>query len=104
MDKDVGLLILSIVLLTSGLGLLFYLGNKKGYTSFLGTAHWFSLIILIIAGIATWVAMVWIKNPDKFSVNSNQWVSLGASVAISVLWWARYVYIISDSVATNGSK
>ena len=88
----------SLTLTTTGIALLIYLGKRNGYLTFLGLAHWVSLGLLIIAGIITWVAMTWMTSPKGFKVNSKQWVALGASIFISVLWWARYAYIISDDV------
>jgi hypothetical protein len=96
MTSDVYILIFSIVLIVVGLGLAVWLGTRNGYMSFLGYAHWVSLGLLVLAGILTWIAMVWMLHPDKFIVNKRQWVALGFSIFISVLWWARYAYTVAE--------
>ena len=95
MDDDIIILSFSIAAFLGGLGGLVYLGYKNEFIDFLKLRHWISLFLLILAGIVTWVAMVWIVNPD-FKVTNRQWISLGFSVGISLLWWARYVYTVSD--------
>lgn len=90
---------------TSGLlfGLLglFYFGWTKGYFSFLKYAHFASLVFLLLSGILTWAAMVWMIHPTTFKIEKKQWISLGVSIVISVLWWARYAYTVSDSAAAS---
>ena len=95
MSDDTIILTFSIIGILSGIGGIVYLGYRNGYLNFLGVPEWVSLLLLIIAGIITWTAMVWIVNND-FKVTNNQWISLGFSVAISVLWWARYTYTVND--------
>ena len=77
---------------------LIYLGYRNNFISFLRTPHWVSLFILIAAGIMTWIAMVWMVNPN-FKISSKQWISFGFTIGISMLWWARYVYVTSDVAA-----
>ena len=95
MSRDAYILAASLALIVIGIGLSIWLGTRNGYLSFLGTAHWISLGLLIIAGIFTWIAMVWMIHPSKFKVNNRQWVSLGFSIFIAVLWWARYAYTVA---------
>lgn len=95
MSDDTILLSFSLVGILGGLTGLGYLGYKNNYLDFLKYRHWVSLLILIFAGIITWVAMVWIVNPN-FSVTKNQWISLGFSIGISFLWWGRYTYTVID--------
>ena len=95
MSDDVVLLTFSILGIIGGLSGLVYLGYKNNYIEFLKYRHWVSLLILIFAGVSTWIAMVWIVNPE-FSVTNRQWISLGFSIAISFLWWARYVYTVDS--------
>ena len=73
-----------------------WLGFKNGFLDFLKKAHWISLLLLILAGVLTWISMVWMVNPNKFKILPKQWVSLGFSVGISVLWWARYAYTVAS--------
>ena len=87
----------SLTLIVVGITLTIWLGTRNGYLSFLGTAHWVSLVLLVIAGIFTWVSMVWMIHPSEFRVNNRQWVSLGFSIFISILWWARYAYTVAET-------
>ena len=96
MSDDTVILTFSILGIIGGLSGLVYLGYKKNYIEFLKYRHWVSLLILILAGILTWTAMVWIVNPN-FAVTSRQWISLGFSISISFLWWARYVYTVDSN-------
>lgn len=66
-------------------------------TDFLRPAHYYSLIILLVAGILSWIAMVWMLNPLEFKVNSKQKISLGMSIVISILMWARYAFTIAEN-------
>lgn len=70
---------------------------NNGFTDFLKPAHYYSLLILLIAGIISWIAMVWMLNPNDFKVNTNQKISLGMSIVISILMWARYAFTISEN-------
>lgn len=96
MSDDIIILTISILALLGGLGGFIYLGYKNNYISFIKLPHWISLLLLILAGILTWVAMVWMVNPN-FSVSKKQWISLGFSIGISFLWWGRYAYTVSDT-------
>jgi hypothetical protein len=96
MSDDIIILTFSIMGILAGLIGLIYLGYKNNFISFLKTPHWVSLVILIAAGMMTWVAMVWIVNPN-FNVTNKQWISFGFSIAISFLWWLRYVYTVSET-------
>lgn len=96
MNQNIILLIVSLSMITIGLGLLIYVGYVSGFIGFMGVSHWASLGILIIAGILTWIAMVWIVNEEnQFKPNTDQFVSLGMSIFISILWWGRYVYTVA---------
>ena len=96
MSDDIIILTFSIMGMLAGIAGLIYLGYKNNLISFLKTPHWISLLILITAGIMTWVAMVWIVNPN-FKVTNKQWISFGFSIGISFLWWLRYVYTVSET-------
>jgi len=96
MNQNIILLIVSLSMITIGLGLLIYVGYASGFIGFMGVSHWVSLGILIVAGILTWIAMVWIVNEEnQFKPNTDQFVSLGMSIFISILWWGRYVYTVA---------
>lgn len=97
MNRDLYILAASLALIIVGIGLVIWLGTRNGFLSFLGTAHWVSLVLLVIAGICTWIAMVWMIHPSKFRVNQRQWVSLGFSIFIAILWWARYAYTVAET-------
>lgn len=100
MNRDLYILTASLTLIVVGIGLVIWLGTRNGFLSFLGTAHWVSLFLLVIAGIFTWIAMVWMIHPSKFRVNQRQWVSLGFSIFIAILWWARYAYTVAETAET----
>lgn len=97
MNKDIYIVSASAAFVILGIGLTIWMGYRNGYLAFLGLAHWVSLALLILAGIFTWVAMVWMIHPSEFKVNNKQWVSLGFSIFISILWWGRYAYTVSDA-------
>lgn len=93
--NDIPLLITSVLLTVVGIGLLLYWVKKNGHLDFLRKSHYYSLIFLLIAGICTWIGMVFPVNPEKFVVTKSQWAALGFSIGISVLWWGRYIFSIS---------
>ena len=97
MNKDLYIVSASVAFIIIGFAFIIWMGAKNSYLSFLGTAHWVSLVLLILAGVFTWVAMVWMIHPSKFRVESKQWVSLGFSIFISILWWGRYAYTVADT-------
>lgn len=80
-----------------------YLGYSYGHIEFLSTAHYVSLVFLIIAGILTWAAMVWMVHPSEFRVNTKQWISFFFTIIIAILWWARYAFTVSEAVESEES-
>ena len=100
MKDDLIVAIFCGVTIFISIGVLIYLGKKNGLVEFLEPAHFWSLLLLIMAGLLTWAAMVWIVNLDLSTntITSRQYVSLGTSLMISVLWWGRYVYTVSGVV------
>lgn len=98
---DYAILGVSITGVVFGIIGLVYFGWTKGYFNFLKYAHFASLVFLLISGILTWAAMVWMIHPSGFKIEKKQWVSLGVSIIISILWWARYAYTVSDSAAES---
>lgn len=98
---DYAIIGVSVTGVIFGLIGLSYFGWTKGYFSFLKYAHFVSLVFLLISGILTWAAMVWMIHPSGFKIEKKQWVSLGVSIVISVLWWARYAYTVSDSASES---
>ena len=97
MNKDIYVVSVSLALILVGFGLIIWMGVRNDYLAFLKLAHWVSLFLLVLAGIFTWVAMVWMIHPSKFRVESKQWVSLGFSILIAILWWGRYAYTVADT-------
>lgn len=95
-SKEVYLAIACVFIILFNLGILIHLGRKSGIISFIKPAHYWSLLLLIIGGITTAIAMFWIVSPDKFQINSNQWISFAISIFISILYWARYVFAVSN--------
>jgi hypothetical protein len=84
-----------------GTGGIIYYGYIKGFFDFLTYAHYVSLLFLVVSGVLTWGAMVWMISPENFKVEKRQYISLGISVLISILWWGRYAYTVADSSETN---
>ena len=70
---------------------------NNGLTDFLQSAHYYSLAILLVAGVLSWIAMVWMLNPNEFKVNNKQRISLGVSIVISILMWGRYAFTIAEN-------
>ena len=95
--NNISLLITSVSFLVVGTGLMIYWAKKAGYFDFLRNAHYYSLVLLILAGVFTWLGMIFPVNPERFEVTGKQWAALGFSFAISILWWARYSYSISPN-------
>ena len=102
--SDIPLLIISSILFILGLGLLFYWAYKDGFFKFLRTRHYYSLVLFTIAGILTWGGLILPVNINGEKINSKQWTALGFSVAISVLFWLRYVYSISPNTILDESE
>lgn len=100
MKTDLIIAIICGIVIFAAIGVLIYLGKKNGLVQFLEPAHFWSLLLLVIAGVLTWAAMVWIVNLDLSpkTINTKQYISLATSLLISVLWWGRYVYTVSDVV------
>ena len=71
--------------------------NDNGLIDFLKPAHYYSLVLLLFAGVISWISMVWMLNPSDFKVNDKQKISLGLSIVISVLLWARYAFTIAEN-------
>lgn len=88
---------LCVLFLSAGTFFGIKLLTNNGLTDFLKPAHYYSLVILIFSGIISWFAMVWMLNPNEFKVNNKQKLSLGASVIISILLWARYAFTIAEN-------
>lgn len=99
--NNIALVTVSGVMIFVGIAILANLSYQTGSLDFLRAAHWWSLVILLIAGILTWLAMVWMLKPDKLEINKDQWISFGFTVVISILWWARYAYTVSQSSGQN---
>lgn len=101
---DLTIIGLSVGGFSFGLIGLIYFGWNKGYFSFLKYAHYVSCFFLILSGVLTWAAMVWMLNPGAFKVEKKQWVSLIVSIVISILWWARYAYTVADNQGDSNNN
>lgn len=95
--QDIPLLITGATLVAIGCALIAWWSVRSGYFSFMRNSHYYALIFFILAGIATWLALVFPVNPERFEVTNKQYVALGMSVLISILWWLRYVLSISPA-------
>ena len=105
MQQDIVILIISCILIVVGISLIIRLGYKNGMLDFLGPNQWWALFLILVAGITTWLGMTLVVSTgDKLKITNKQWVALGFSLVISILWWARYVYIVSDEETFGDSK
>ncbi len=95
--NDVPLLITSLAFFIIGVGLLIYWAVKGNHFSFLRMNHYYALAVFLVAGVLTWFGLVLPINPEKLEITNKQWVALGFSIGISILWWARYVYSLSPA-------
>lgn len=97
---EYGLIGLSAALMVAGIGVGVYVADKEGQLSFLKTAHYISLMILIVAYILSWLAMTWMANPNKFQVRPKQWIAFSFTLLMAIFWWGRYVFTIADTAET----
>ncbi len=95
--RDVPLLITSVVFIVIGFGLVIWWAKRASYFKFLRPAHYYALALFLVAGILTWVGLIFPVNPDKFEVSGKQWIALAFSILISIFWWGRYVFSISPN-------
>ena len=95
--KDIPLLITSISFIVVGCALAAWWSSRSGYFNFVRVFHYYALVFFVIAGIATWLALIFPVNPDRFEVTNKQYVALGMSIVISILWWLRYILSISPA-------
>jgi hypothetical protein len=98
---DYGLIGLSAALLVAGVGVGVYVADKEGQLNFLKTAHYVSLLILVVAYILSWVAMTWMANPNKFEVRPKQWIAFAFTLLMALFWWGRYIFTIADTAETS---
>lgn len=101
--QDENIFYLGVILIVLGCVLLGGISYKTGKLDFIKPAHWWSLLIVIISGVLSWIAMVWILSPTKFEPSKNQWISLGFACVISVVWWASYIYLVADESNENST-
>lgn len=96
-----GLIGLSATLIVSGFGLGLYIADSEGQLAFLKTAHYVSLVILIVSYILSWIAMTWMANPNKLEIRPKQWIAFSFTLLMAVFWWGRYVFTIADTAETS---
>ena len=97
---EYGLIGLSAALIVAGIGVGIYVADKEGQLKFLKSAHYISLAIIIFAYIASWFAMTWMTNPEKFEVRPKQWIAFAFTLLMAIFWWGRYVFTIADTAET----
>ena len=98
---EYGLIGLSAALIVAGIGVGIYVADKEGQLKFLKSAHYISLAIIIFAYIASWFAMTWMTNPEKFEVRPKQWIAFAFTLLMAIFWWGRYVFTIADTAETS---
>lgn len=99
--STVPLVVLSVSLFGSGIGLAIYVAHTQGQLNFIKSAHIISLFILIVSYILSWLAMTWMTNPDKFEIRPKQWIAFGFTLLMAMFWWGRYVFTVADTAETN---
>lgn len=95
-----------VILLVVGIVVLITTVKNEGHFDFIKPAHWWSLLIVLISGVMSWVSMVWILEPNKNPItepDKTQLVSLGFSCVISVVWWASYIFLVAKETKENDS-
>jgi len=97
--NEIQLLITAITFLVIGCAIITWWSVKSGYFSFVTKFHYYSLVFFLLAGVATWLALIFPVNPNQFDISNKQYVALGMSIIIGVLYWVRY--ILSISLATQ---
>jgi hypothetical protein len=96
-----------VILIVIGMVILINAFSKQGTFDFIKPPHWWSLLIVVISGVMSWVSMVWILDPkinpitDIKLVDKSQLVSLGFSCLISVVWWASYIFLVAKETKEN---
>lgn len=95
-----GLIGLSAALIVSGFGLGIYIADSEGQLTFLRTAHYISLLFLLVSYILSWLAMSWMANPEKLDIRPKQWIAFGFTLLMAIFWWGRYVFTIADTAET----
>ena len=101
---NIALVSASTVLVTSGFGLATYVASQEGLIGFIGTPHILSLLIMLVSYVLSWVAMVWMANPEKFDVRPKQWIAFVFTLLMAIFWWGRYVFTIADTAETAPTK
>ncbi len=99
--SSIPLIVLSLLLFGSGIGLGIYVAHSEGQLSFIRTAHIISLFILVVSYTLSWIAMTWMTNPDKFEVRPKQWIAFGFTLLMALFWWGRYVFTVADTAETS---
>ena len=97
MVNETPLLITAVTFLVIGCAIITWWSVRSGYFSFVTKFHYYALIFFILAGVATWLALIFPVNPDEFNITNKQYVALGMSLLISILYWVRYILSISPA-------
>ena len=97
MDTNL-LIFLSFIFFAISIYLAILAAKNEKMLAFLTSAHYISLIIILIGSILTWVALTWMTNPDKFIVTPKQKISLVFSILLGLFFWGRFVFVVSDNL------
>ena len=76
-------------------------------TAMFGRYSQAALGILIVSGFLIWLSMVMMTMPRSFSfqaVDKTQWLGLGFSVGISVLWWGRLAMTYHEGIEVGADN
>ncbi len=85
-----------LLLIITGLFLLLFTGFNNGGLVFVRKEHIYALILLVLSGLLTWTALTLISLPtNKFEPSKKQLTAIGFFVSVSVLTFAKYMFLIS---------
>lgn len=103
MDTNV-LIVLAIIFFILSIIFSIMAAKQEKMLDFLSTAHYVSLIIILIGSIATWVALTWMSDPEEFNVKPKQKIALVFSILLGLFFWGRFVFTVADNTETSINK
>ena len=98
------LIFLSIIFFILSICLAIFAANREKMLDFLSTAHYVSLLIILLGSVLTWVALTWMSDPEEFNVKPRQRIALVFSLLLGIFFWGRFVFTIEDDVEKACNK
>ena len=94
------LIFLSVLFFIVSVILAILAARREGMLTFLTTAHYVSLIIIILGSVTTWIALTWMTSPKKFNVKPRQKLALVFSILLGIFFWGRFIFTIQEDSET----